>query len=449
MQPKTEARRILVREELTRVDGHDPASLPPIAKHTKMAGDPLSFLRGAPQLFYADVKNGTLVLPTALVDGVPLTTILGDCHFSNFGLLTEEGSHGDNVIFSPNDFDDACIGPAGWDLARFCVSVLLAAEYCRGVLDGRYAPAGQHDKARLEAPAEGESARAAKAFLKAYVRTCEAIVDDPAVRMTVVSGFRKGHVLATPYSKAVRRTAGGKDFETRSSLGEAVELASGRLRFRDRPDRYKRLEPAHAAAVKAVFRPYVNDTVLDIVQRIGAGTGSLNLDRYYLLVGPGDFSGPADLPLCQVVEIKQQRSAAALFHFPNLSPVNRLNPAHLTVACQRLVQRRPDPVLDEVPWDGAHWLVRSRHHARVGIAPEDVCLARKAPGKRLKQYAAACGEALALAHARGDRRSTRFEAAMVKALGDSADLLVQTAREYAGQTVRDCELLKAIAGETG
>ena len=60
---------------------------------------------------------------------------------------------------------------------------------------------------------------------------------------------------------------------------------------------------------------------------------------------------------------------------------------------------------------GADWLLRSRHHARVGIDPEIIALGHK-PGIRLRDYAKACSKVLALAHARGDRRSARFEWAM-------------------------------------
>jgi hypothetical protein len=201
--------------------------------------------------------------------------------------------------------------------------------------------------------------------------------------------------------------------------------------------------------VRAAFRPYVDDDVLDLVRRLGAGTGSVDLDRYYLLVGPRDFGGVQDLPLCHIVEVKQQRPASPVHWFPDLSPVNRLNPAHLALDCQRRMQRRPDLVLDEVVWKGAHWLVRSRHHARVGVDPEDIALAKKEPGERLAEYADACGEALALAHARGDLRSRRFEAAMAAALADAEVDLIEAARGYAELTVEDRRLLRDILAPCG
>jgi hypothetical protein len=71
-------------------------------------------------------------------------------------------------------------------------------------------------------------------------------------------------------------------------------------------------------------------------------------------------------------------------------------------------------------------------------------LAKKNPGKRLSEYAATCGEALALAHARGDRRSSRFEAAMAARLKAESDALIATAWRYAERVKEDHRLLSAM-----
>jgi hypothetical protein len=91
-----------------------------------------------------------------------------------------------------------------------------------------------------------------------------------------------------------------------------------------------------------VFSPYMDDAVLDVVERVNAGAGSVNMQRYYFLVGPKYFQGKVDMPLCHIVEVKQQREAASINYFSDLIPVNRLNPAHLTVVCQQRMQRAPD-----------------------------------------------------------------------------------------------------------
>ena len=113
--------------EFSRTDQVDPGQSI-LSKHQKMALNPFRFLRGSSGLFYADIQSGLLKLPPALVQQVPFTTVMGDCHISNFGFFTEDGSYGQRVIFAPNDFDDACIGPAVWDLSRYIISLLLAAD---------------------------------------------------------------------------------------------------------------------------------------------------------------------------------------------------------------------------------------------------------------------------------------------------------------------------------
>ena len=124
----------------------------------------------------------------------------------------------------------------------------------------------------------------------------------------------------------------------------------------------------------------MDDDIVDITSRENAGTGSVNMRRFYFLVGPKKPHNAESFRYCHIVEVKQQRKAAPLFYFDNVCPVNRLNPAHLTARSQRRMQRRPDLLLDEVIWDNAHWLIRSRHHAKVGLDPHDIGMGNKAAG---------------------------------------------------------------------
>lgn len=430
-----EARLDQIAAEVGRPDPDRPS-----AKHLRMAASPFRFLRGTAGLFYADLAAGRLTLPAGLT-AVPLTRVQGDCHIANFGCLTEEGAEGDSVVWALNDFDDACAGHAAWDLLRFAVSLHLAGDLCRGIRAGRHA-AGPDPAPRGKAPTRADAGAAVATFLAAYADRCAAMAHDPRQRDDPVHDVPRTHVLARPLKKARRRIVGGRTFASKSTLGKETLAFEGVARFRDRPDRFRRLDPARAAAVADAFRPYVHDAVADVVLRLGAGTGSLDVDRYYLLVGPADATDPDWPRLAAIVEAKQQRPAAPLRHFPDLSPVNRMNPAHLTLDCQRLMQRRADLVLDEVEWEGHHWLVRSRHHARVSMAPE-AFLEAADPAGALADYAAACAWVLAQAHARGDRRSTRFERAIAPAIDRDGDTLADAAAAYADQAITDHALWQA------
>jgi len=453
------SRKDLIVHELKRIDGQAPNERPGLTKHQVMAANPFRFFRGSAQLFYADLASGQLILPQVLKDEAPLTTIIGDCHLSNFGFFTEEGAYGDSIIFAPNDFDDACMGLAAWDLVRFGVSLCLAAELGQGLIRGQYESDRVEDPEDYIAATVNEALEAVEDFINAYRMTCLVIADDSEHRLSALNSFSSDHVLSGHAKKALTRAAGERKFLKKSSLAKAVDLSADKLRFRDRSDRFKRLSKSDYQQIEHTFRPYVDDHILDIVERIGAGTGSVNMSRYYLLVGPkpdhgpNPYRGPEDLGLCYLVEIKQQREAAPIFFFPALSPNNRLDPAHLTVDCQRRMQRHPDIVLDDGIWQGKHWLIRSRHHARVSVAPEDIVLAKKTSAKKgkkssggspaiaLQEYAETCGQALALAHARGDRRSTRFERSMAKILKSQVDTLVDCCRLYHNQVLEDWQLL--------
>lgn len=411
------------------------------AKHQKMATSPFVFYRGSAPLMYADIKAGNFELPLPLLE-LPLTTVMGDCHTSNFGFLTEEGSHGDNVIFSPNDFDDACVGHASWDLARFITSLFLVVYHCQLVKSGVIS----HEKDYSEKPVIdlSQAHQAAKEFIDSYTQTCQQGIDDSESRRQALENFPEYHILYKALSKAKRRSASGDDFLHKSALAKAIDLTHTEFKFVERSDKYQKLDDALYQELQTVFSPYVDDTIHDIVLRLNAGTGSVNMDRYYLLVGPKHDS-LNQLSLCHIVEVKQQRHAAPLESFGELSPINQLNPAHLTVNCQRRMQRSPDLVLDEVMWRGHHWLVRSRHHAKVGIDPEQIGLGKKAAEKDgLIAYAAACGKALALAHCRGDRRSTLFEQGVVKLLPQNTAALVDSCYQYAEQVVEDAKILKTL-----
>lgn len=421
-----------ISNHIQHTDGCPPS--PMVSKHIKMADNPFAFFRGSAQLFYADLQNETIMTPASLRE-IPLTCITGDCHLANFGFLTEEGSHGDHVIFAPNDFDDACVGFAHWDLMRYLVSVLLAAEYCQGVVAGRY----RHEKNHTEKPAiDNALAREAmQQFLAVYIATCRELEQTPGLRQQAIDDIPSGSKLLKAYNKARRRAAGGEEFVTKSALAKAVFMDKDGLRFIRKTDKFTPLAPHFYKEVEHAFAPYMDDDIIDIVQRNNAGTGSVNMARFYFLVGPARPHDATSFSRCHIVEVKQQREAAPLFYFPGLSPVNRLNPAHLTARCQRRMQRRPDVLLDEAIWQEQHYLVRSRHHARVGIKPEDIGIGHKSVSGSFVDYAGMCGKALALAHARSERRSTRFEQAVGAILPDAGDTLVHAAQRYAELVLQD------------
>lgn len=431
------SRARVLRTEITRIDGKKPGSGLP--KHLKMTTSPFVFFRGSAQLFYRDLKHNFTALPDALFD-IPKTTILGDCHTSNFGFLTEEGSHGDRVIFSPNDFDDACLGRMHWDLLRFSTSLYLCADHCRGMVKGDYISAGEVE-AQLYV-GQQDAVEAVEAFHQGYLGICQIGLSGEQHRDTVLQHSACPKSIQKRYKKALKRAFDGEHFETKSALAKAIDLTATGPVFKENPERFQILEESQKRDVTKAFEPYMDDAVLDVVLRLNAGTGSVNMQRYYFLVGPDNYQGREDLGLCHIVEVKQQRDAAPIHYFKYLNPSNRLNPAHLTAMCQRRMQRRPDLVLDEAQWKRKHWLIRSRHHSKVGIEPMHVGVGQlNVQQGGFVDYAELCGKALALAHCRGDRRSTHFEQKVCEVLPKVIKTISDAAGSYAKQVINDYQWL--------
>jgi len=87
-----------------------------LLKYEAMAESPFRFYRGTCHLFYQDLQKAELPLS-------PLTWICGDLHIENYGSFK-----GDNklVYFDINDFDEAVLAPASYELLRMLTSIFIA-----------------------------------------------------------------------------------------------------------------------------------------------------------------------------------------------------------------------------------------------------------------------------------------------------------------------------------
>ncbi|HZZ76258.1 MAG TPA: DUF2252 family protein, partial [Puia sp.] len=88
-----------------------------LLKYEAMAENAFRFFRGTCHLFYEDLA-GAEPLPLS-----PLAWICGDLHIENFGSYK-----GDNklVYFDLNDFDEAVLAPASYEVVRMVTSIFIA-----------------------------------------------------------------------------------------------------------------------------------------------------------------------------------------------------------------------------------------------------------------------------------------------------------------------------------
>lgn len=244
--------------------GRDPERVQ--MKYRNMRGSPFVFLRGTCHLFYERLPLD------GLSASAPLSWICGDLHLENFGSFEADNGL---AYFDISDFDEAVLAPASWDLARFLTSVLVAADSLSVSAAEAKALCNSFVDAYAAALALGKSRWVERETAQGLVRQ---LLDDLRQRQRAqfldARTERKGkkRVLCVDGKKALP-----------ASDKQRVMVTDFMKEFADAqadPDFYK---------------------VLDVARRI-AGTGSLGLDRYVILVrGKGSPDGNYLLDLRQAL----------------------------------------------------------------------------------------------------------------------------------------------------
>ena len=298
--------------------GRDPERL--AMKYVKMAQSPFVFLRGTCHLFYDNLPD------SPLFRDVPLAWNCGDLHFENFGSYT-----GDNRLayFDINDYDEAALAPATWDIVRLLASIQCGSDALRATNAEAIAVSMSCLEAYRGALVVGKplwveretSSGLVKDLLTALLdRQRSAFLDSRTIRKGRHRNLKVNGVKALPAT-------------------EAQKLAVTRFM-----DRFAASQPN-----PQFFK------VLDIARRI-AGTGSLGLERYVVLV-----EGRASPDENYLIDIKAAMPSALV---PKLTQFGIKQPAwedeaSRVVSIQKRMQAIDHAFLQPVKLDGVSCILRA------------------------------------------------------------------------------------------
>jgi uncharacterized protein (DUF2252 family) len=295
--------------------GRDPERL--AMKYKAMRASPFVFLRGTCHLFYQRLPQAKVL------DDAPHVWICGDMHLENFGSYK-----GDNrlVYFDNNDFDEACLAPAPYELVRLLTSVLVGAADLK--------------LSRAEALALCHTAldaySAALAFGKS--RWIEAETATGMVRVlfdALASRTRAAHLDRRTVLKGKTRTL---KVDGKKALPVSDERRAAVVQFMQR---FAATEPN-----PGFYR------TLDVARRI-AGTGSLGVDRYVILVeGKGSPDGN------YLIDLKEALPSSVSAHVKAAQP-NWQTEAQRVVEVQRRNQAVSQAFLHAVEFNDRSYVLRS------------------------------------------------------------------------------------------
>ena len=294
--------------------GREPERL--ALKYSKMRASSFAFLRGSCHLFYERLADGPR-LPAS-----PLVWVCGDLHLENFGSYK-----GDNrqVYFDINDFDEAALAPASWDLLRMLASM---------------------DVGLTEAGLKKVQ----------VIALCQTFCTSYASALAAGKSYWLERDIA---QGPVRHLLDGLRQRKRAQfLGARTERQGDKRRIR--------IDGIKALAATAPQRHWVRALISnfatlqsnksfyrvhDVARRI-AGTGSLGLERYIVLIeGKGGPDGH------YLLDLKLAVPSSLSVHMPTRQP-QWVNEAARVVAMQQRIQAVPIAFLHAIQTQNASYVLR-------------------------------------------------------------------------------------------
>lgn len=245
--------------------GRDPEGV--ARKYREMCKSPFSFFRGTAHLFWQDLGARRSALPDS-----PPVWACGDLHLENFGAF-----QGDNGLsyFDLNDFDEAGLAPAMWEVSRFVTSLYVASPQLRLTRVGPN--------------------KLVERFLTAY-QTALATGKAGSIERRSATGV----VRALLERVGTRTRASFVRSRTKLNKGKRHLEIDGKHTLPATAEQRREVDQWLAPFAKSQPDPKFFE-ILDVARRV-AGVGSLGLDRYVVLVrGDGGRDGNA------VLDAKQAR----------------------------------------------------------------------------------------------------------------------------------------------
>jgi uncharacterized protein (DUF2252 family) len=381
-------------------------------RHFRMAASAWNYFRGAAAVMAADLA--------AEPDTGLTVQLCGDAHVLNFGLWATPER---NLLFDLRDFDETLPGPFEWDVKRFAASLVVAAR------DSGLTASG--------------AAAAVTAGVDAYCRRMRRCATLPeldiwydSIRVdSLIDYFEpadRGRISVHIEKKRERRTSQG-------AFAKLTEMANGRPRITEDPPIRVTISDAEQAKLvdqllagyrltlqedrRVLFDRFIEtDTVRQVV-----GVGSVGMQVYLVLMEGRSGVDPLFL---------QVKQAGPSVYEPYTGPSRHDSHGARVISGKRLLQSATDIFVGWGSMDGKDYYVRQFRDMK--IIPTTALIA-----PRLAEFATACGETLARAHARtGDPvaiagylgKGTKFTAA-----------ISQFADKYADQNERDhAQLVRAV-----
>jgi uncharacterized protein (DUF2252 family) len=370
-------------------------------KYISLRKNAFTFFRGTCHLFYHD-------LPASFIhSAAPLVWICGDLHLENFGTYKGDDRQ---IYFGINDFDEGGLAPCTWDVARLVTSIFVAADSLAMDLSVAWT--------------------LAESYLTSYVNALStgrirAIVADNA------HGIVEDLLIKIQQRKRL------------NLLDERTEVIKDRRQLRFDNEKVLKIDRQLYQQIAQAIQDWADTQanpeffeVLDIGFRL-AGTGSLGLDRYLILV-----KGKGSPDRNYLLDFKQQPVSALQPYLPKIQP-QWANQATRVMRIQQLVQSASPALSAAIEFDSSSYFLRELQPTQDKIDLK----ATKFSLMQLDRLVTTMALVTASAHLHGSGKSGAAIADELMAFGAHSDWqqqLLSYASEYAKQVHQDYQAFCTI-----
>lgn len=349
------------------------------SKYCKMSNSPFSFYRGTNHLFWKKYANDERVKKYG--NSKTKVWIQGDLHAYNFGAFDNDKN---KIVYALNDFDESTIADYQYDVWRMAISLVLIMD--ENIAAGTLSLSNSEKKDIVDAFSEsyldtmhsfhGNDDELDLEFTKnnTYGRLDDFLdnVEDKNSRLKMLNDWT---ILINNSRKFNMANEDLSDVNTSEKNALATSLAnygntlSGSLSY-----------DSHYFFVK------------DIAKRLNAGTGSLGVDRYYILI-EGETNSEND---DRILDIKKQSIPTPNYYLNSTPVIN--NYAQLYVIADKALSVHTDDHLGYLRYKSQNYSVRERSPFKKSFNTSKELTSYT----RFKKLAQQWGEILAAAHARSD-----------------------------------------------
>jgi len=390
-------------------------------RFARMLADPFAFYRGSAAVMAAD-------LAASPSSGIEIMCC-GDAHVSNFGLY---GAPDRSIVFDLNDFDEAAVAPAEWDVKRLITSAIIG---------GRHA---------------GYPVKAIRPYVEqalvGYQTSLESMLEEMDVLDRYYLRLEPEHYtgkVSKGLQSAIEKTISRARTRTSARVFKQImEIGpDGTMRLREAPPVLQHVDEDTEAPLLESIKEYLaavppdvalllsHFRVTDIALRV-VGVGSVGT-RCYLVI----LVGPNDTPL--ILQIKEA-TRSVLEEYGGWPQPDTLTAAVeakgqgvRVIDGQQILQAMSDVFLGTTRKDGRDYYVRQFHDMKGTIETEDMS------ASTFGEYVVACAVLLARAH------SQSANASILRGyVGTSAavhDAVAEWSYAYADKSLDDFHQLRAAA----